>query len=521
MAKLNKKMMQTPDLNEERLEKLKQLFPDLFTVEGKLNPDELKKIIDPDLVKETERFEFKWFGKSEAKRNAFTPSKATLVYDEERSVNPAYADGNMIIEGENLETLKCLLSAYRESVKFIYIDPPYNKDKDYIYSDKWTDNTNDYFEKVGVSNNGIILDTNTESSGRFHSNWLNMIFTRLLVARQMLRNDGIVFISIDDDEYVNLKKLCDEVFGSTNFVASITREAIKGGSQSKDIRKVHDYILCYAKDKSEVAFSGYEKEGITLDLEDEIGKYAKGRELNKWGAGSRREDARGMYFPITGPNGEEVYPIRNDGSEGRWRWGKKRMIEAVNKKNVIFENRENGTYIVYEKIRESNPGIKQFTTLFKDNYLNSKGTEELKRLFNVKRAHFDYAKPKELIYDLMVLSDCENSDICMDFFAGSGTTAHSVIEYNKNFECDCKFILVQVPEKTDDVSEANKAGYTKISDFTIKRNKRVIEKIEKEESEKDPSLFDDDHKPFKTGFKVYKLAKSNFPRVDFAPDPTK
>ena len=151
MSELDKKLMQSPDLNKERLETLKTLFPDIFTVEGKLNPDELKKIIDPDLVKETERFEFKWFGKSEAKRNAFTPSKATLVYDDIRSVNPENADGNMIIEGENLESLKCLLSGYRERVTCIYIDPPYNTGKDFVYSDKWNELKESYWEHIGVT----------------------------------------------------------------------------------------------------------------------------------------------------------------------------------------------------------------------------------------------------------------------------------------------------------------------------------------------------------------------------------
>jgi adenine-specific DNA-methyltransferase len=194
MSELDRKLMQTPDLNKERLETLKTLFPDLFTVEGKLNPDELKKIFDPEWVKETERFEFKWFGKSEAKRNAFTPSKATLIYDEERSVNPDYADGNMIIEGENLESLKCLLSAYREQIKCIYIDPPYNVDGDFVYNDNWDESKENYWEHIGVTSDGIRIDTNSETNGRFHSNWLNNIYSRLLIARQLLKEDGVMFI---------------------------------------------------------------------------------------------------------------------------------------------------------------------------------------------------------------------------------------------------------------------------------------------------------------------------------------
>ncbi len=185
MNKLNEKMMHTPDLNAERLETLKKLFPDLFTLEGKLNPDELKKIVDPDLVKESERYEFRWFGKTGAKRNAFTPSKATFIYDEQRSVQPEDADGNMIIEGENLEALKCLLSGYREKVKCIYIDPPYNTGNDFVYSDNWDENKQDYWQHIGaVNGDGVKLESNPEDSGRYHSNWMNMIYPRLLLARQ-------------------------------------------------------------------------------------------------------------------------------------------------------------------------------------------------------------------------------------------------------------------------------------------------------------------------------------------------
>ena len=247
MSELNKKMMQTPNLKEERLESLKQLFPDLFTLEGKLNPDELKKIIDPDLVKETERFEFKWFGKSEAKRNAFTPSKATLVYDEERSVNSEYANGNMIIEGENLETLKCLLSAYREKVKCIYIDPPYNTGKDFVYSDKWDESKEDYWEHIGITSNGIKTDTNYENSGRYHSNWMNMMYSRLLIARQFLHENGVIFISIGDEEMLHLTEICNEVFGEENRLGVICREMKKGANRGTHFSPAIDYIVAYSK----------------------------------------------------------------------------------------------------------------------------------------------------------------------------------------------------------------------------------------------------------------------------------
>jgi adenine-specific DNA-methyltransferase len=194
MSELKTKMMKTPDLNQERLDTLKKLYPDLFTIEGKLNPDELKKIIDSSLTKETERFEFKWFGKSDAKKTAFTPSQSTLIYDEARSVNPDFADGNMIIDGENLDAMKVLLSGYRGKIKCIYIDPPYNTGKDFVYSDNFDETKVNYWEHAGISSNGVIVDTNTDSSGRFHSNWLNLLYSRLLLSRQLLSDDGVIFI---------------------------------------------------------------------------------------------------------------------------------------------------------------------------------------------------------------------------------------------------------------------------------------------------------------------------------------
>ena len=204
----------TPDGQAERIAALKQLFPDLFTNEGRLNPDELKQLVEPNTVHETERYEFKWYGKAASKREAFTPTTATLVYDEARSVNPDKADGNMIIEGENLETLKLLLNAYREQVKCIYIDPPYNTGKDFIYRDNYKKDKANYWEETGAAENGIKLDTNPDTSGRYHSDWLSFMQSRLLVGRSLLTRDGVVLCSIDDSEYQNIKRLFEPLHGS-------------------------------------------------------------------------------------------------------------------------------------------------------------------------------------------------------------------------------------------------------------------------------------------------------------------
>ena len=543
MSELNKKLMQTPDLNEERLETLKKLFPDLFTIEGILNPDELKKIVDPDLVKETERFEFKWFGKSQAKRNAFTPSKATLVYNEKCSVNPEHADGNMIIEGENLETLKCLLSAYRERIKCIYIDPPYNKDKDFVYSDIWDESKESYWEHIGVLKEGVIIDTNSDSSGRFHSNWLDMIYSRLILARQLLQDDGAIFISIDDNEITHLKKLCDEVFGEDNFLTQIIVRANSRGQTYKQVAKTHEYMLVYTKTPETELFE-LEKNGDSddLNLEDNVSKFNI-RELRNRNPKFGKYNRPNLYYPIYVNKNEvnkdgfspvflersdafsiEVFPFNSEGIESCWRWGKDKFKENNNlntlKSNLIAKQKQDGSYGIYEKYRKTTYKPK---SIWDDNkFLTETGTLELGKL--KLSEYFDFPKPVNLIKQCLLMAT-ERGDIILDFFAGSGTSGQAITEINFEKGEERKFILVQIPEliseSTDTGKKAIDAGFKKISDITIERNKRVIQKLEKEEAKKQPSLFDSEKKPFKTGFKVYKLAKSNFPRVDFAPDPIK
>ena len=245
MEHINDYSLQSQDWNAERLNKLKELFPDWFTNENQLNLDEVKKVINPKSISETERYEFRWFGKSNEKRKAFTPSNATLVYDENRSVNPESTE-NLIIEGENLEVLKLLSTAYREKIKCIYIDPPYNTGKDFVYSDNFTQDKKAYWEDAGIVENGVKIDTNTETDGRFHSNWLNMMYSRLLIARQLLREDGVIFISIDDNEVHHLRKLCDEVFGEENFMGCIVRTTGQTtGQDSEGLGSSFDYLIVY------------------------------------------------------------------------------------------------------------------------------------------------------------------------------------------------------------------------------------------------------------------------------------
>ncbi len=496
--------IQTPDLLQERLTRLKADMPDLFTNEGQLNINELLRLAGQQ---GREHFDFQWWGKSAAKRNAFTPTTAALRYDAARSVHPDKAGGNTIIEGENLEVLKLLLCAYRGQVKCIYIDPPYNTGNDFVYKDNFKEGERAYWEQTGVTQDGVKMSTNTRADGRYHSNWLNMIYPRLLVARQLLREDGVIFVSIDDNEVTHLRKVMDEVFGELNFVCHINREAIKGGSKSSHFREVMDSVLCFAKEKNEFSAGGIAQAGIELNLQDEHGPYAKGRELNKWGAASRREDSPSMYFPIPGPKGEDVYPIRNDGTDGRWRYGKKTLLPMIERGDAIFERRVDGTYTVYQKIRESSPRLRQFTTLFKDKYINAKGTERIKEIFQTERSVFDFPKPVELVQDLLLASGVEADDIVLDFFAGSGTTADALLGLSSIEDVGGRFILVQIPELIPEGSIAADHGFKTISEATIERVKRVIKG------------YGDNPQPIDAGFKVFTLQKSAFPRADFAPDP--
>ena len=486
------------DIEGVNKEKLKSVFPECF-VEGKLDIDKLLNLCGEYIDNDFEKYKFEWKGKSECYKIAGKRSTGTLRPCPEESVNFDITK-NMYIEGDNLEVLKLLQTSYYRKVKMIYIDPPYNTGNDFVYEDDFKDPMAKYKEVTQQT-----TKSNPETMGRFHTNWLNMMYPRLRLASNLLRDDGVIFISIDDNEVTNLRKLCDEVFGEENFVAQITREAIKGGSQSKYLRITHDYILIYAKNLNNIIFGGIEVEGIKLNLQDEKGAYAKGRELNKWGAGSRREDSPSMWFPIKGPNGEDVYPIRNDGSEGRWRLGKEKMHKIVAEGDVIFEKRDDGTYIVYEKLRDGSNRLKQFISIFKDDYINAKGTEDIKKLFTIERSYFDYAKPVNLILDLIKMANVAENDIVLDFFSGSATTAHAVMQLNAEDGGNRQFIMVQLPELCDEKSEAFKAHYKNICEIGKERIRHAGKKIHEQNEDVD------------TGFKVFKLDTSNLVKWDSTP----
>lgn len=490
------------------IDRLKDSFPQ-FIKDGEVDFKAFKAWVEENSVLATgdEKYGLGWAGKLEAIQAIRRPAKSTLNPDKDQS-KEWDKTSNIFIEGDNLEVLKLLLRQYSNKVKMIYIDPPYNTGKDFIYKDNFHENIKEYYLRTGQDKEGDEYSTNSDTGGRYHSNWLNLMYPRLFYAKQMLTDDGVIFVSIDDHEVHNLRLVMDEIFGSENFIGQITREVIRGGSESKHIRKVHDYVLAYAKEVENVEFSGLEKDPITLDLEDEKGAYAKGRELNKWGAGSRREDSPSMYYPIQGPNGEDVFPIRNDGTDGRWRLGKTKMAKKVSEGDVIFEKRADGTYIVYEKIRDIVAKKKQFTTLFQKDYTNAKGTKRFKEVFNVEKSYFDYVKPTELIYDLCILADISDEDIVMDFFAGSATSADAVMQLNASDNNNRRLISVQLAEETPKDSEARKAGFTTISSVARERIKlsgdKILTDCAEELKERETSL--------DTGFKAFTLTTSNYRR---------
>ena len=547
--RLNDLLPLSPDHNAERLTALKKLFPDLFTNEGRLNVDELKKVVDPTLVSESERYDFRWYGKTKSKREAFTPSRAALVLDAERSVHPEKAGGNMIIEGENLEVLKLLTSAYRERVKCIYIDPPYNTGKDFVYSDDYSEGRKPYWEQTGVTEDGVQVDTNTDSDGRFHSNWLSMMHSRLLVARYLLRADGFFVVSIDDAEFFNLSRLMDEVFGEENFIATLVWDKNRK-NDAKFFSVGHEYMLVYAKDKLWLQEQGLilraDKEGIDEVKEvferlrkkhnDDWGQVRQGLldYYSTWPEDDERQplsrftkvDERGPYrddrdisWPGGGGPDYEIRHPRTGKSCKRPSRGwvfptAKRFWQEYEKGRIVFGPDETTIPSIRTNLFDSRTQALR-SVLF--SYAQT-ATQEFQKIFDGKKV-FDNPKHYDDIRKLVdYLSD--EGDIILDFFAGSGTTAHAVMLANSRRE----FILVQFPEAISDKKSTGKRawelGLKKVSDITIERTKRVIARFHGEAAGLLPT---DPRREFaeSLGFKVYWLAKSAFPRVEFAPDPDK
>ena len=492
------------DIAEEKRRELLRLFPEVRTEGGKIDFDRLKLTLGETVDVGRERYGMNWPGKAECFRTLQAPSTATLRPMKDESVNWDTTE-NLIIEGDNLEVLKLLQKAYLGKVKMIYIDPPYNTGNDFIYPDNYSESLQTYLEYTGqVDAGGKKFGTNPDTDGRFHSKWLNMMYPRLSLARNLLRNDGVIMVSIDDREIANLRLLMNTVFGENNAVGELVWQAKKGGGSDSGALVVdHEYVVCFARDLQKDSLGEIQLTPEPLDQRDSKGPYRRGRELNKWGSNSLRADRPTMFFAVPGPNKEDVYPIRPDGREGCWRWGKPKMLAAAFSGDIDFVARGNGVYTAYEKIRSTEPRRKPFRTWSDDVGQTSDGTKSVKDLFNGEKL-FDFAKPTKLLRHLIKLGALGTSDdtpIVLDFFAGSGTTAHAVLETNAEERSDCRFVLVQLPEPT------GRSDFKTITAVARERVKRCIGQMLDAESKTLPVGSSD---ATELGFRAFTLAESNF-----------
>ena len=512
------------DIIKDNIEKLKNIFPGVVT-EGKIDFDSLKETLGNYADDREERYKFTWNGKSQARQIAQTPSTGTLKPCKEESVSWDTTE-NLFIEGDNLEVLKLLQKSYHKKVKMIYIDPPYNTGKDFIYKDNFRDNIANYLEVTGqVDSEGKKLSVNSETSGRYHTDWLNMMYPRLKLARNLLKDDGVIFISIDDNEVSNLRKICDEIFGEDNFICILSWKGRAGAEDDSKYRKMHEYIIIYARESANFSPGMKLKDNEKFNKYDEKkGKYYKTQLLRKWGDNSKRTDRPNLYYSIKTSENKDFYPKLPDGDDGCWRWDKSRMNKEIANGNVEFDHNKKGLIEAYEKVYETEEGeydYKKYNTWLDNLGGSSTGTIELKNYFeNIKI--FDRPKPTILIDRLIEMSNLNQGDIILDFFSGSATTAHAVLESNLKKGENNKYIMVQIPEPTNEKSEAYKAGYKTIADIGKERIRRVIKKIESEQKEKKKkdkeTLFSENgtekDKKLDLGFKVFKLDSSNIKTWD-------
>ena len=499
------------NLEQANLDKLRSVFPECVS-EGKLDIDKLLSLCGEYIDNDFEKYRFEWKGKAECLRLAQKRSSGTLRPCPAESVNWDTTQ-NLYIEGDNLEVLKLLQSAYYRKVKMIYIDPPYNTGNDFVYADDFTDPLARYKEVTQQT-----TKSNPETMGRYHTNWLNMMYPRLRLAANLLRDDGVIFISIDDVEVDNLKKLCNEVFGEENFMAQIIwqkvyspRMDVQGFSTS------HDYILCYVKSNIEsIRQEAFAQNSAQFNFVDPTnGKKYRRRSIRKEGSHSTRSERPNLWFPLLAPDGTEVYPYKPDGTEGCWRWSLDTYRK--NKQQGIVEWVKTGNgWQAYAKQYLDTEAAKPAETLwlYQEVGHNHSAAEELKKLFGGKV--FDSPKPKELIMKMIRLATYTNeSDIILDFFSGSATTAHAVMQLNAEDGGNRRFILVQLPEVCDEKSEAYKAGYKNICEIGKERIRRAGKKLTET---KDGQLSMDGEKtPLDIGFKVFKLDTSNMKLWDTTP----
>ena len=516
---MNKLRMESPDLTAQNIDRIAALFPNCVTemldeerstkekkvYKRAINFELLKQMLSPDVVDGDEAYEFTWVGKKAAIVEANKPIRKTLRPCVEESKNWDSTE-NLYIEGDNLEVLKLLQESYLGKVKMIYIDPPYNTGNDFIYADDFMRSQEEENEQMGMfDEDENRLFKNTDTNGRFHSDWCSMIYSRLMLARNLLTEDGIIFISIDDNEQENLKKCCDEVFGGQNFVAQLVWErAFSPKNDARFISNSHDYVLMYARDITQFVIG-------RLPRTDEANARYSNPDNDPRGVWMSSDISVKTYnaecdYPITAPSGRVIEP-----PAGRcWSLSKKAFLERLQDNRIWFGPDGNGV-----------PRIKRFLTdlkhegmaptsimFFRDVGHSQEGAQEVSKLLD--GGFFSGPKPQRLMQRLLTLANLKSDSIVLDFFSGSGSTAHSVLSKNAEDGGHRKFIMVQLPEPCDETSEAYKAGYKNICEIGKERIRRAGEKIKAES----PMTTQD----LDIGFRVLKLDDTNMKDVYYAAD---
>ncbi|ASO78693.1 site-specific DNA-methyltransferase [Escherichia coli] len=487
--------LQSMNITADNITKLKSLFPEAFNENG-IDFDVLKQLLGENVDEKEERYGLNWHGKRQARQLALTPSRGTLRPCKDESVD-WHNTKNLMIEGDNLEVLKLLQKSYAGKVKLIYIDPPYNTGKDFVYPDNFQDNMKNYLEITGQTEDGARLSTNTETSGRYHTDWLNMIYPRLKLARNLLKEDGVIFISIDDTEVDNLKKVCSEIFGEENFVANIVwQKKYSPQNDATYFSDMHDHILVYAKQRKT---SKNDSNGWNIDFlprSDEQNAAYKNPDNDPRGVWksvdlSVKTYSKANDYSITTPSGRIVTPP----ASRCWQVSEKRFVELCKENKIWFG--ENGNNV---------PSIKRFLTEVQDGVVpttwwsykecghNQEAKQELKKLMEGESVFFDTPKPLRLLDRILHLATTNDKDcIILDFFAGSGTTAHATLNKNIADSGSRRYIAVQLPEKIDDEK------YYTISELTKERLRRAGKKVREDNPEWKGDV----------GFRVFKLDTSN------------
>ena len=508
---------ETPDLTQENIAKIASLFPDAVTeaadedgnVRLAVDFDALRSDLSGEVVEgPRERYQFTWPGKREAKLEARRPTRKTMRPCPEKSVDWD-ATQNLYIEGDNLEALKIMRETYAGRVKLIYIDPPYNTGHDFVYDDDFSKTKAEYDAESGdYDEEGGRLVANLESNGRFHSDWCSMMYPRLLLARDMLSDDGAIFISIDDNEANNLERMCDEVFGRANFLARfIWRKVDSPNDNHVVVTPDHEYVLAYCRDIERADLRQRDAPELVdaYNGPDDSGRYWRDRLLRKNGKNSLRVDRPTMFYALSAPDGTQVYPIREDGREGRWAAGPSSVKDLASRGDLIWKQRD-GVWVPYTREYASDNPTKPWMTIWNDLPAMRQTKAGMKELFGISNV-FDTPKPPALIQRCLALANVADGDIVLDFFSGSASTAHAVMNAVWENGSGPSWILIQIPERLGDNAEARQFDLDTLCDLGEERIRRAGARIaaEAEEAGCQPELGADPKSVPDVGFRVLRV----------------